>query len=288
MKTNIKEVEAATGISKQNIRYYERQGLLAPVRNPENDYREYTDEDISRLQKIKLFRKLDMPIEEIRKLLDGSLSLEEALEQQKKRLAQEKERLSDALAFCGEIKEQNIITLDAERYLKKMEEREQSGSVFADFMSDFRKVVKAEGEREFSFMPDNACMTKEEFTESLFRYADENELELVITKESMYPEFTINGVAYTAERIFSRHGAIVNCRMQYPDEAIPEGMPKKRYKKLKILNGLIPITLLIAYFVITNAGNFLAGGMDWKVIAAVVLALAVIAAPYYIYFHNFK
>ena len=32
---NIKEVEKLTNITKQNIRYYERQGLIFPKRNPE-------------------------------------------------------------------------------------------------------------------------------------------------------------------------------------------------------------------------------------------------------------
>lgn len=31
---NIKEVEKLTNITKQNIRYYERQGLIFPKRNP--------------------------------------------------------------------------------------------------------------------------------------------------------------------------------------------------------------------------------------------------------------
>lgn len=287
MKTNIKEVEELTGISKQNIRYYEKQGLLFPVRNPENDYREYTNEDIARLQKIKLFRKLDMPIEEIRKLFEGSLSLEEALEQQKKRLERERERLSAALEFCDEIKDTNIANFDAEVYLKRMEEKEQTGSVFADFMSDFRKVVKAEGERHFSFMPDNACMTKAEFSEALFSYADENGLNLVITKESMYPEFTINDVEYTAERVFGRHGAVVHCQMKYPDEVIPEGMPKKRYKKLKFIYAFIPAILAFAYIILSNLTEFI--NNESGAVPLILCGLsAILILPYLIYFHNFK
>ena len=61
---NIKEVEKLTNITKQNIRYYERQGLIFPKRNPENDYREYSEQDIRQLKIIKILRKLDMPIEE--------------------------------------------------------------------------------------------------------------------------------------------------------------------------------------------------------------------------------
>ena len=43
---NIKEVEKLTNITKQNIRYYERQGVNFPKRNLEKDYREYAEQDI--------------------------------------------------------------------------------------------------------------------------------------------------------------------------------------------------------------------------------------------------
>ena len=59
---NIKEAEQLTGISSQNIRYYEKQGLICPARNEDNSYREYSDNDIERLKLIRLFRKLGMPI----------------------------------------------------------------------------------------------------------------------------------------------------------------------------------------------------------------------------------
>ena len=62
----IKEAEMQTGITKQNIRYYEKIGLLQPSREQENKYRNYSEEDIRRLKLIVLFRKLDMPLEEIR------------------------------------------------------------------------------------------------------------------------------------------------------------------------------------------------------------------------------
>ena len=40
-RMNIKEVEKVTGISSQNIRFYEKSGLVHPDRNEENGYREY-------------------------------------------------------------------------------------------------------------------------------------------------------------------------------------------------------------------------------------------------------
>ena len=46
----IKEVEDLVGITKANIRYYEKEGLLNPKRNEENNYREYTLEDVRSLE----------------------------------------------------------------------------------------------------------------------------------------------------------------------------------------------------------------------------------------------
>ncbi len=66
---NINELERLTGITKQNIRFYEKKELLHPVRNTVNNYREYTDEDLTRLKTIKLLRKLDFSLEDIRKIL---------------------------------------------------------------------------------------------------------------------------------------------------------------------------------------------------------------------------
>ena len=74
----INQVEQAVGISKKNIRFYEQEELLSPSRSA-NGYRDYTEEDVTVLQQIKLLRKLDIPIEEIRRLQTGSLTLEDCL-----------------------------------------------------------------------------------------------------------------------------------------------------------------------------------------------------------------
>ena len=64
----IKEVEALVGIKKTNIRFYEREGLLNPERSEENNYREYSEEDVRRLEQIKMLRMLDVPTADIRLL----------------------------------------------------------------------------------------------------------------------------------------------------------------------------------------------------------------------------
>lgn len=76
----IKDMEQLTGITRQNIRFYEREGLITPCRNPENQYREYSMEDAVTLKRIRLYRKLNVSIEDIRKLESRTLSLQSCME----------------------------------------------------------------------------------------------------------------------------------------------------------------------------------------------------------------
>ena len=66
----INEVEAAVGVTKKNIRFYEEEGLISPSREPGNGYRSYSQTDVERLRRIKLLRKLDVPLAEIREMLE--------------------------------------------------------------------------------------------------------------------------------------------------------------------------------------------------------------------------
>lgn len=89
----INEVERQVGITKKNIRFYEDQGLISPERNLSNGYREYSERDVLLLLKIKLLRRLAIPIEEIRKLLEGRLTLLECMERHQIYLRHEKHNL---------------------------------------------------------------------------------------------------------------------------------------------------------------------------------------------------
>ena len=78
----INEVEAAVGVTKKNIRFYEEEGLISPSREPGNGYRSYSQADVERLRRIKLLRKLDVPLAEIREMLEGQRTLAEGMSQQ--------------------------------------------------------------------------------------------------------------------------------------------------------------------------------------------------------------
>ena len=51
----IKELERRTGLPRTSIRFYEQEGLLTPERR-ENNYRDYSEDNVRTLEKIKLLR----------------------------------------------------------------------------------------------------------------------------------------------------------------------------------------------------------------------------------------
>ena len=65
----IGEAAQASGVSAANIRYYEKQGLMAPQGRGDNSYRLYSDADVHTLRFIRLCRAMDMSLDEVRTLL---------------------------------------------------------------------------------------------------------------------------------------------------------------------------------------------------------------------------
>ena len=249
---NIKAAEELSGVSRQNIRFYEREGLLNPDRNPENDYREYQQEHIETLKMIRVMRMLDMPLDQIKLVLEGSISPAKAAKEQRQKLKAQQEQLSAAIRFCEEWSAfQTMEAVNVDEMISRMESSENVHGLFQKWVEDYRKVVLAEEKKLFTFIPDQAVTDPREFTEALFAYAEKNSLNLVITKESMYPEFTIDGIEYTAERVYNAVRGIpvatIRCKVKYPEDFEPD-VPENRKKLMKLLNlgwWLIPAVAVI-------------------------------------------
>lgn len=116
---NIKEAEALSGVSRRNIRFYEQKGLLKPGRNSENDYREYTEADIEALKRIRALRMVDMPLEQIREVMEGTLPLQTAVAAHKKKLQTQIRELETAMQFCDEFTAAE--TVDFDEILRRMD-----------------------------------------------------------------------------------------------------------------------------------------------------------------------
>ena len=127
----IKQVEELVGITRKNIRFYEDQGLLN-VERAENGYREYHQVDVIRLQEIKLFRKMDISIEEMKLLFEKKKSLQICLEQHLKELEHRKEGLLKMQDMCERLilEHRSLESLNAEDCLEEIEQMEKEGAKF--------------------------------------------------------------------------------------------------------------------------------------------------------------
>ena len=70
----IGELAAKAACDVQTIRYYEREGLLEPPEREASGYRRYAATHLARLQFIRHCRTLDIPLAEVRQLLDYAQS----------------------------------------------------------------------------------------------------------------------------------------------------------------------------------------------------------------------
>lgn len=66
----IGQIAAATGLDVETVRFYEKQGLLAPPMRSANGYRTYGSAHLERLAFVRHCRSLDMALADIRRLLE--------------------------------------------------------------------------------------------------------------------------------------------------------------------------------------------------------------------------
>lgn len=65
----VSELAKSSGIPAHVVRYYARIGLLRPVRNPENGYKLFKQDDIARLRFIRQAQSLGFTLDEIQQIL---------------------------------------------------------------------------------------------------------------------------------------------------------------------------------------------------------------------------
>lgn len=104
----IKEASRIVDISSANIRYYEKEGLLNPKRNDENNYREYTEDDVARLENIKKLRLLGISVHHIKKIYSQEITLQEVLQLRLQELDEAKRNLELTKEVCQKAIQQQM------------------------------------------------------------------------------------------------------------------------------------------------------------------------------------
>lgn len=149
---NIKIASEKTGLTKKAIKYYESEGLIHPSKNVENNYREYADADIVKLNLIGSLRVLDIPIVEIREVVESRKSIPKVMKDALDKINESIENLHKSKLIIT-----NIIEINSEDYdtigkeVKKLKETLElsldgkkeyvSSALLRIFPGDFGKLM---------------------------------------------------------------------------------------------------------------------------------------------------
>ena len=100
----VKEISDLTGISVRTLHYYDEIGLLKPTEKSEAGYRLYDDEALETLQQILFFREFDIPLKEIKAVMNNpALERNQILQMQRKMLVAKKERMERLISSIDDI-----------------------------------------------------------------------------------------------------------------------------------------------------------------------------------------
>lgn len=100
----VKEISAITGISVRTLHYYDEIGLLRPTEKSEAGYRLYDDKALETLQQILFFHEFEIPLKDIKTIMDDpALDRDRVLQMQKRMLEAKKARLERLISGIDHI-----------------------------------------------------------------------------------------------------------------------------------------------------------------------------------------
>ncbi|MCM1154747.1 MAG: MerR family transcriptional regulator [Roseburia sp.] len=100
----VKEISKITGISVRTLHYYDEIGLLKPTEKSEAGYRLYDDKALETLQQILFFREFDIPLKEIKDVMENpAFDRNQILRMQRNMLVAKKTRIERLIASIDDI-----------------------------------------------------------------------------------------------------------------------------------------------------------------------------------------
>ena len=118
----VNEVSKIAGISIRTLQYYDKIGLLPPSGFTDSGYRLYNEDSLEKLQTILLFRELEFPLKEIKKIIENpDFDREKALSEQIKLLKLRREQIDSLISLAEKLKnkEEKILDFSAFDKIKK-------------------------------------------------------------------------------------------------------------------------------------------------------------------------
>lgn len=100
----VKEISSITGISVRTLHYYDEIGLLKPTDKSDAGYRLYDDKALEQLQQILFFREFDIPLKEIKAVMENpALDRNHILKMQREMLLTKIKRMEHLVASIDDI-----------------------------------------------------------------------------------------------------------------------------------------------------------------------------------------
>ncbi|WP_110850968.1 MerR family transcriptional regulator [Georgenia satyanarayanai] len=124
------QVAERFGVTVRTLHHYDAIGLLSPSARSHAGYRLYTEQDVTRLQHVVVYRRLDFSLEEIAQLLDDGTqpALLEHLRRQRSAVVSRLEELAELVTAIDRALEREMTGID----LTREEQRELFGDGFTD------------------------------------------------------------------------------------------------------------------------------------------------------------
>jgi DNA-binding transcriptional MerR regulator len=138
VELTVGQVAEAFGVTVRTLHHYDAEGLVVPSARTHAGYRLYTDADLARLATVVTYRRLGLPLSEVRALLDGEGSPVEHLRRQR-----------DAVASRLDELEQLVVAID--RALEReMEQRPATAEELKELFGDgFSEEYQAEAQERW-------------------------------------------------------------------------------------------------------------------------------------------
>lgn len=177
MVFSIKETADLVGVSIRTLHYYDEIGLLTPRKDPQNGYRYYSENDISRLEQILFFRELEFSLHEIADMFaHPEYDISFALKNQSILLRKKRDHLDRLITMINEMveetSEENMKMNETElkqRYAEEARERwgntdayKESEHRCKEYTSDDEKQIQKEADAIFAAFAELRCTTPDD------------------------------------------------------------------------------------------------------------------------------
>ncbi len=183
---NPKEAAKRAGVSVRTLRYYEEMNLILPVRNAENDYRNYDESMMERVRLIRAYRELQFSLDEIKVILSADrMTRDKILEEQIARLETRKQRIENRIALA-----RNLRAMGSERFAQiDFETVDDQMKLAQDALAEnqewqaLNEKFKAQTEEQSEKMAQNLLQHLADIVQ-----AEENDVQTAIQKLKIYME----------------------------------------------------------------------------------------------------